>query len=167
MRCGSDAFDGLIEGKVEGVAGAGGDYGVDGLVELFEHHFADEFDTGGVGLFRVAGEDTGDFTLAGEGDVEHKGVAGHAGDFLQFFVERVVGDGAFDRADITHEAGAVDDLDRFLSGEAGSDQFAAARIAEHQVGLDEAEGDAEVGRDEYFGDMDGDTGSGFAEVAVV
>ena len=161
------AFYGVIESEIQRIAGAGGDYGVYGLVELFEHDAADEFDSGGVGLLRVAGEDSGDFSLAGEGYVEHEGVAGHAGDFLQLFVEGVVVDGAFDRTRVAHEAGAVDDLDGFLGGEAGGDQFTAAGIAEHQVGLDEAEGDAEVGRDEGFGDVDGDAGFGFAEVTVV
>lgn len=114
----------------------------------------------------MAGEDLGDFAVAGEGDVDEEVVAGDAGDFDEFAVEGVVLDGAFDGALVAHEFGAMEDFDGFLGGEAWGDEFAAAGEAEHEVGFDEAEGDVEVGGDEAGVDVDGGTGGGIAEVGV-
>ena len=49
---------------------------------------------------------------------------------------------------LAHEARRMDDLDGLLRGQAGRDEFAAAGKAEHDVLLDESEGDMQVGLDE-------------------
>ncbi len=163
---GGDSFYGLIVGEIERVSSRGGDDGVDGLGHLFEHDTADEIDSGFVGLLGVAGEDSGDAAVAGEGDVDDEIVAGHTGDFEEFAVERVVVDGAFDGFRLTHEFGAVEDFDGFLGGESGGNEFTAAGEAEHEVGFDEAEGDAEIGGDEPLIDVDRGSGGCDAEAPV-
>ena len=55
-----------------------------------------------------------------------------------------------------HEFGRVDDLDRLLRGQAGGHQLAATGKPEHQVLLDEAQGDVQVGRHEPLVDIDRD-----------
>ena len=64
-----------------------------------------------------------------------------ARDFEQFAMQRVVLDRAFHGADIAHEFRTVQHLDGFLSGQTGSNQLPAARVAEHEVRLDETERD--------------------------
>ena len=153
MGGGGHALDRLVVRQVERVAGGGGDRGVDGLVEGFQHHLRDELDAGAVRLLRVSGEDAGDRAVAGQRHVQQEIVAGHAGDLEQFAMQRVVLDGAFDGARVAHELRAVQDLDGLLRGESGRDQLAAAGVAQHQVRLDKPERDVQVGGDEALVDV--------------
>ena len=116
--------------------------------------------------FGVSGEHAGDGAIAGQGDVQHEIVARHARDFEEFAMQRVVLDGALDGARVAHEFRTVQHLDGFLRGQTGGDQFPAARVAEHEVRLDEAERDVEIGRDEAFVDVHRRAGTGDAEVAM-
>lgn len=163
---GGDSLNGLIVGEIERVAGCGRDDGVDGFGHLFEHDAADEIDSGFVGLLGVAGEGSGDAAVAGESDVDDEIVARHAGDFKEFAVERVVVDGAFDGLGLTHEFRAVEHLDGFLRGESGSDEFAAAGKAEHEMRFDEAESNAEIGGNEALIDVDRGSGRSDAKAPV-
>ena len=77
-------------------------------------------------LHGFTGKDRRDVAVAGEGDIDDELVTGHAGEFEEFKMQRIVLDGAFHGAGLAHEAGAVDDFDGFLRGEAGDDEFAAS-----------------------------------------
>ena len=90
----------------------------------------------------------------------------HPGNFGELAVQRIIFDGTFHRQLFAHEAGAVDHLDGFLRGETGNHEFAAARVTRHQMRLDEAECETEVGTDEALVDPGGSAGARRAEVAV-
>jgi hypothetical protein len=68
---------------------------------------------------------------------------------------------------LAHEARRVDDLDGLLRGHAGSDELAAAAEAQHQVLLNEAEGDVQVGGHEALVDVDRRAAAGSAQVAML
>ena len=161
-----DTLNRLVVGEVERVAGGGGDSDIGEGVEAFEHGVGDIGCPAGVGEFGVSGEDLRDATVACEGDVDHEVVAGEASDFEEFAVEGVVGDGAFNGAGIAHELWAMDDLDRFLRGEAGSDEFTTTGEAEHKMRFDESEGDVEIGIKEAAINEYGCSGGGETEGGV-
>ena len=82
-------------------------------------------------------------------------------------MQRIDLDGAFGGHGFAHEARRVDDLDGLLRGDAGGDELTAAGEAEHQVLLDKAEGDVQVGLDEALVDIDRRAAAGRSERAVV
>ena len=82
-----------------------------------------------------------------ERDVDDEVAAGHPGDPGVFFVHRVALEDAAVGLGVLEELGAVPDLDRLQRGHARADQLAAAGIAGHQVRLDQAGGDLQVGPD--------------------
>ena len=125
-----------------------------------QHHAGDELDAVPVGLHRVAREDARDGAVARQRHVHDEIVPRHAGDFEQFAVQRIVLDGALDGARLAHEARAVQHLDGLLRGQARGHQLAPAGVAQHQVRLDEAEGDVQVRRDEPLVDVDRRAGGG-------
>ena len=93
-------------------------------------------------------------------------MAGHARSFKQFVVERIAGDGALGGQRFAHEARRVDDFDGFLGGEARDYEFAPSGKAEHQVLLDEAERDVQIGCHESLVDVDRRSAPGSAKRAV-
>ena len=86
-------------------------------------------------------------------------MAGHAGDFEQLAMQRVVFDRALHGAGIAHELRAVQNLDRFLRRQARRDQLAAAGKAQHQVRLDKAQRDVQIGGNKALVDVDRRAGS--------
>ena len=60
VDCGAHAFDGLIEGPIEGIAAAAGDDQVERRVDFGAGPFGHIPAPGGVGLFEVAAVDAGD-----------------------------------------------------------------------------------------------------------
>ena len=73
--------------------------------------------------------------------VHHEIVPRQAGNLQQFPVQRIVLYRALRRARITHKLRTVQDFDGFLRRQSGRDQLASAGKAQHQVRLNEAEGD--------------------------
>ncbi len=116
--------------------------------------------------FGISGKHAGDGTIAGQGNIQDEIVARQARDFEEFAMQRVVLDGALHGARVPHELGTVQHLDGFLSGQSGSNQFPAARVAEHEMRLDETKRDVEFGRGEAFIDVHGRTGAAGAEMPV-
>ena len=102
-----------------------------------------------------------------KGHVDHEIVPRHAGDFEQLPMQRIVLDGAFDGPGVAHELRAVQDLDRFLGGEAGRDQLSASGKAQHQVRLDESQRDVQIGGNKALIDVDRRAGGGRAERLVL
>jgi len=70
-------------------------------------------------------------------------------------MQGIIVDRALHGSRIPHVPGAVQHLDRLLGGQAGSDQLSSTRKSQHQVRLDETEGNVEVGGNETGVDMDG------------
>ena len=149
------------------MAGGAGDDSVRQSSEALERSGAQKFDSRGMSLDRIAGEDARDFTALGQGYIEHEVVTRHAGDFQQLRMQRVVGNRSFDGQRLPHELGGVDDLDCFLRRQAWSDQLAAAGETKHQVLLDKAEGDVQLGRHEAFVNVDGDAALCFSQPAML
>ena len=83
--------------------------------------------------------------LAVEHDVDDEVAAGHAGDPGVFLVDRVAVEDAAVGLGVLEKLRAVPDLDGFERGDSRADQLAAAGIAGHQVRLDQAGGDLQVG----------------------
>ena len=69
-------------------------------------------------------------------------------------MQRVAGEVALDGQRVFHEPRAVEGADASAWRDAGSDHFAAARLAGHEVRLDQAGRDAQVGLDEAPVDPD-------------
>ena len=80
--------------------------------------------------------------------VERVDVADHADDLELLLVERIPGEVARTRKRVLHEPRVVEGADGVRVGNAGRDHFASAGIAGHEVGLDEAGGDLQVGLEE-------------------
>jgi hypothetical protein len=68
-------------------------------------------------------------------------------------MQRVFVDRPLHRPRVAHELGAVQYFDGFLRGQPRRDQLPPARVAEHQVRLDEAERDVQVRRHEALVDV--------------
>src|SRR5579862_60347 len=81
-------------------------------------------------------------------------------------MQRVVLDGAFHRSGVSHEFGAVQDLDGFLSRQPVSDQFSPARKSKHEMRLDETQGEVNVGGNESFVNVNWRARSSGAEMAM-
>src|SRR6185437_15873118 len=146
-------------------------YGVHRLGQGLAHDARDELGARGVSLGRRTGKHPGDSAraalgVAREGHVQHEVVAGHARDFEQLAVQRIIFERAFHRAWIAHEARAVQRLDRLGGGEARRDKLAPAGKARHQMRLDKSHGDVQVRGDESPVEIDARAGGGGAQVLV-
>src|SRR5262249_50335594 len=86
-----------------------------------------------------------DAALAVEADVDDEIAAGQLGDARVLLVHGVADDAATVGPGMLQEARAVPDLDRLQGGDAGADDLAAAGVARHQVRLDQAGRDLQVG----------------------
>src|SRR5450631_1872217 len=98
-----------------------------------------------MGYDGVASKDSGDFALLSKGHIEDEVMARHASDLEEFGVQGVVVDRPFGSHGIAHEARRVNDLDRLLRGQTGCDEFTASRETEHEMLLDEAERNVQIG----------------------
>src|SRR5262249_5662909 len=93
----------------------------------------------------VAGADPGGAALAVEADVDDEVTAGHQGDARVLFVNRVALDEAAVGPGVLQETRPVPDFHRLKRNDTGTDDLAAATVAGHQVRLDQAGGDLQVG----------------------
>ena len=80
--------------------------------------------------------------------VDRVDLAEHPHDLELLLVQRIALEIALDRERILHEAGAVERADRVGMRHARRDHLAPARVARHEVRLDQSGGDANVGFDE-------------------
>ena len=106
-------------------------------------------------------------SAAPERHIHQKIVACQSGDFQEFPVQGVVLNRAFRRARVAHEARTVQDLDGLLCREAGSDELAPAGITQHQVRLNESQGDVEVGGDKSIVNVNRCSGRGLSQAAML
>ena len=83
--------------------------------------------------------------------VERVEFADHAHDLELLLVQRVADQVALDGERVFHEAGGMEGADRCVAGDAGRDHLAAAGPAGHEVRLDQAGGDAQIGLDKNAG----------------
>ena len=121
----------------------------------------DEFDAFREGRFHVASNERSHAAIVVERDVHNEIAAGHAGDPRVLFVDRVSVQNSAIGPRVLEESRPVPAFHRFEGRDARADQFAAARIAGHQVRLNQAGGDFEIGLDiaaiDPHGDAAGDT----------
>ena len=118
-------------------------------------------------LDRFARKHGGNLPVTRQRNVHHEMMARHLGDLEQLAVKRIAFDRAFHRLRVAHEFRAVQDLDRFLSGQSWSDQFPRAGESGHQMRLDEAECDVQIGGYEVLGDVNGRARFRVAQEAVL
>jgi len=161
-----DAFDGLVKRKIERVSGSGGDRGIYRFIQHFEQHLGHEIDSAAVREPGMSGEYTGDRPIARQGNVQHEIMPRQARNFQQFPMQLVVFDRAFYGARIPHEFRTMQHPDGFLSSQTRSDQLPSARIAEHEMRLDETEGDVQIGAREPLVDIHRRARLGGSEVAM-
>ena len=80
--------------------------------------------------------------------VERIEFTNRAHDLELLLVQRVADEVALDGERVLHEAGGVEGADRRVAGNAGRHDFAAAGPAGHEMRLDQAGGDAQIGLDQ-------------------
>ena len=97
------------------------------------------------GLDHIAGTGPGDAPLAVETDVDDEVAAGHERDAGVFLVDRVAVEDAAIRLRVLQKARAVPDLDGFEGGDSRADDLTATGVASHEVRLDQAGRDLEIG----------------------
>ena len=114
----------------------------------------DERDRREVARDHLAEVDVDEVAVLVDHRVERVDLAQHAHDLELLLVQRVAGEVALDRRRVLHEARAVERADRVLVRDAGRDHLAPARVAGHEVRLDEAGGDAQVRLDEAAVELD-------------
>jgi hypothetical protein len=86
--------------------------------------------------------------------VDRVHVAEHAHDFELLLVQRIAAEIALDRRRVFHEPRGMERADRVRVRNARRDDFAAARIARHEMRLDETRGNAQIGVDEAAVELD-------------
>ena len=96
-------------------------------------------------LLHVAGHDRRDPALAVERDVHDEVAAGHAGDLGVLFVDWVAIQDSAVGFGMLEQFRSMPALDRLERGHARADQLSAAGVAGHQMRLDQAGGDFQVG----------------------
>lgn len=162
-----EALDGLIPGRVERIASGRSDDDIGQFGDGDADDVFDELDAFAPSVFHVAGADPSHLTFAVDTDVDDEVAAGHPGDACVFFVNGVAVDEAAVGFRVLEELRAVPNLDGLKGGDTGADHFAAAGVAGHQVRLDEAGGDFEIGLDITRVDPSGDTIRRRAKVGVL
>src|SRR5580698_6298834 len=135
--------------------------------QLAEGCPAEEIDAGGVGLNRRAGKDTGDLAVLRQGDVEHKVMAGHRSHLEELVMEGILFKGTFGSHGLAHELRRMDDLNGLLGGNTGGNQLSSSGEAKHEVLLNKAEREVEIGREKALVDVDRGTSASVAKVAVI
>ena len=108
----------------------------------------DEVDRGQVARDDLAERDADEVAILVDHRVERVDLAEHAHDLELLLVQRIADEIALDGERVFHEAGGVEGADRLVAGDAGRDDLAAARPAGHEMRLDQAGGDAQIGLDE-------------------
>ena len=83
--------------------------------------------------------------------VERVEFADHAHDLELLLVQRIADQVALDGERILHEARGMEGADGRVAGDAGRHHLAAAGPAGHEMRLDQAGGDAQIGLDEDRG----------------
>ena len=103
-----------------------------------------------------------------EHGVERVDLAQHAHDLELLLMQRIADEIALNRQRILHEPRRMEGADRLVMGDAGRDDLAPAGPAGHEMRLDQAGGDAQVGLDEAAVDLHRRAARrGAAEVDVV
>ena len=154
----------LVEGQVQGVAGAGGDHDRYRLLEPRRSPGLDEGHPFGVGLLQVAGEDPRHLPAVVHGDVEGEVHPGPQGDLEGLPVKRIALDHPFRRPGVPHQLRPVEHAYRVDAHDPGADRLASPGVSRHQVRLDQGGGDLEIGLDVEPVDPDRRPGRGPAEV---
>jgi hypothetical protein len=157
-------FDRLVEGRVEGVATGRGDHQIGRLVQRDQRLLLDETHALGVRLLDVSAEDARDPALAVERDVDQEVDADQPHHFEQRLVERIALHQAGAHLALDHGR-AVRDPNRLDRRQARAHRLAPARVAGHQVRLDQAGDDAQVSLQEEAVDQDRNPAAGAAEAA--
>ena len=100
--------------------------------------------------------------------VERIEFADRAHDLELFLVQRIADEVALDGERVLHEAGGMEGANGRVAGDAGCDHLAAAGPAGHEMRLDQAGGDAQIGIDKNPVDADrGAAGGGRAQINMV
>ena len=139
------SFDRLIERRVERIAGRTGDDDVDRLAHACRRPLADELDPFEKRLLHVAGHEAQRPPLGVDHHVDDEIAAGVAADPGVLLVDRIAFENAAIGLGMFEEIGPVPDLHRFQGGDARADQLAPAGKTGHQVRLDQAGRDLQIG----------------------
>src|SRR5262249_51445968 len=107
-------------------------------------HLLDEADALLPRFDHVAGADPRDSPLAVDADIDDEIAAGHLSDARVLLVDRVAFEEAAIGLRMLQKARPVPDLDGFQRGDTRADHLATARIAGHQVRLNESGRDFQV-----------------------
>ena len=114
----------------------------------------DEGDRGEMARDDLAEIDVDEIAVVVDHGVERVDLAQHPHDLELLLVQRIAGEVALDRERVFHEARAVERADRVRVRDARRDHLAAARVARHEMRLDEPGRDAHVGFDEAAVELD-------------
>ena len=82
-------------------------------------------------------------------------------------MEGILLKGTFGGHGLAHELWRVNVLNGLLTGNTGSNELSASGEAKHEVLLNKAQRDVEIGREKAFVDIDRGAGARAAEVAVI
>jgi hypothetical protein len=115
--------------------------------------FGDEGDGGEMAGDDLAEADEDEVARFVDHGVERVDVAQHAHDLQLLLVQRIADEVALDRERILHEARGVEGADGLVHARRRARHLAAARPAGHEVRLDEAGRDAQLGLDEAAVDL--------------
>ena len=114
----------------------------------------DERDRREVAFDHLAEVDVDEIAVLVDHGVDRVDVAQHPHDLELFLVQRIAGEIALDRRRVFHEARAVKRADRVRVRDARRDDLPAARVAGHEMRLDEPGRDAHVRLDEAPVELD-------------
>ncbi len=161
------SLHGLIESGVERIAGATGHDHIDRLGDRIDDHAADELDPFQKRRLHVAGDPLERPPLGVDHHVDDEIAAGVAGDPGVFLMDRIALQDAAIGLGMLEEIGTVPNLDRFQRGDAGADQLPPAGKAGHQMRLDQAGRDLQVGLDVAAVDPDRHAARAFAQIRML
>jgi len=145
---GHHAFDRLVVRFVEWVAGRRGHHGRELPWQSHAGRAVDELDCRGVAGDDLAEAHEDQIPLLVEHGVQAIDVAEHADDFELLLVQSIADEVALDGKGILHESRGMEGADRLMMSNARHHDFPAAGPTGHEVRLNQARRDFEVGFDE-------------------
>ena len=116
--------------------------------------FGDEGDRGEMALDHFAEIDVDEIAVLVDHGVDRVDIAQHPHDLELLLVQRIAGEIALDRRRVFHEARAVKRPDRVRVRDSRRDDLPAARVARHEMRLDEPGRDAHFRLDEAPVELD-------------
>ena len=139
-------FDGLVERRVQRIAGRAGDDDSTGSGIVAVTGSRAKATPSEEGRFHVAGHDAKDPPLGVDHHVDDEIAAGHAGDRRVFLVNRIALQAAAAGVGVFEKSGPCQTRTS-PAGQAGANQLPAARKTGHEMRLDQAGRDLQIGVD--------------------